>query len=156
MKIYIAGPFFNEQERISLKDMIEKVKFSFSHGGASSLPCGARCLPELFIPMEHEIPGGYDLPNNVWAKKVFDMDVQAIKDADVVVAMYTGHYSDTGTVWEMGFAKALGKPVIGFIPSWAQTKDVSLMVMNGFDGYMDVSGRITTFSDEIMNRYNQK
>ena len=143
MKIYIAGPFFNDKERLSLADMIAKVRFSFPKA-------------ELFIPMEHEIPGGMEMPNPVWAKKVFDMDVQAIKDADLVVSMYTGHYSDTGTVWEMGFAHALGKPVVGFIPSWAQTEDVSLMVMNCFDGYMDITGKITTFSQEILNQYNQK
>lgn len=144
MKIYVAGPFFNNQERISLRDMIDYIVYNFPEG------------TELFIPMEHEIPGGMEMPNPVWAKKVFDMDVQAIKDSDMVVAMYTGHYSDTGTVWEMGFAKALGKPVIGYIPLWAQTEDVSLMVMNGFDGYMDVDGKITTFSEEILDRYNQK
>ena len=144
MKIYVAGPFFNNQERISLRDMIDYIGYNFPEG------------TELFIPMEHEIPGGMEMPNPVWAKKVFDMDVQAIKDSDMVIAMYTGHYSDTGTVWEMGFAKALGKPVIGYIPLWAQTEDVSLMVMNGFDGYMDVSGKITTFSEEILDRYNQK
>jgi nucleoside 2-deoxyribosyltransferase len=143
MKIYIAGPFFNENERMSLTDMINKVRFGFPDS-------------ELFIPMEHEIPGGMEMSNPVWAKKVFDMDVQAIKDSDMVIAMYTGHYSDTGTVWEMGFAKALGKPVIGYIPSWAQTEDVSLMVMNCFDGYMDVNGNITTFSEEILKHYNQK
>jgi len=144
MKIYVAGPFFNNQERISLRDMIDYIGYNFPKDA------------ELFIPMEHEIPGGMEMPNPVWAKKVFDMDVQAIKDSDMVIAMYTGHYSDTGTVWEMGFAKALGKPVIGYIPMWAQTEDVSLMVMNGFDGYMDVSGKITTFSEEILNHYNQK
>lgn len=144
MKIYVAGPFFNNQERLSLRNMIDYIRGNFPEG------------TELFIPMEHEIPGGMEMPNPVWAKKVFDMDIQAIKDSDMVIAMYTGHYSDTGTVWEMGFAKALGKPVIGYIPKWAQTEDVSLMVMNGFDGYMDVSGKITTFSEEILNHYNQK
>lgn len=147
MKIYVAGPFFNEQERLSLKDMISKVRGTFPK-------------TTLFIPMEHEIPGGMDMPNCVWAKRVFDMDARAIKDSDMIVAMYTGHYSDTGTAWEMGFAKALGKPVIGYIPKWAQTEDVSLMVMNGFDGFMDVNGKITSFSEEILeeilNKYNQK
>ena len=144
MKIYVAGPFFNDRERISLRDMIDYIGYNFPEG------------TELFIPMEHEIPGGMEMSNSLWAKKVFDMDVQAIKDVDMVVAMYTGHYSDTGTVWEMGFAHALGKPVIGYIPAWAQTEDVSLMVMNCFDGYMDVNGKITTFSEEILNHYNQK
>lgn len=143
MKIYVAGPFFNEKERISLSYMISRIKSIYPKAN-------------LFIPMEHEIPGGVEMPNSVWAKKVFDMDVRAIEESDMVIAMYTGHYSDTGTVWEMGFAHALGKPVVGFIPSWAQTEDVSLMVMNCFDGYMDTAGNITTFSQEILNRYNQK
>ena len=143
MKIYVAGPFFNNQERISLRDMIDHIRDNFPEA-------------TLFIPMEHEISGGMEMPNCVWAKKVFDMDVQAIRDSDMIVAMYTGHYSDTGTVWEMGFAKALGKPIIGYIPAWAQTEDVSLMVMNCFDGYMTTEGKIVTFSKEILKHYNQK
>ena len=42
MKIYVAGPFFTDQERSSLLHMISLIKFIFNDA-------------ELFIPMEHEM-----------------------------------------------------------------------------------------------------
>lgn len=142
MKVYIAGPFFTEQERDALRHMI-------------CLYREANPEDELFIPMEHSIANGEDMPNEVWAKKVFDMDVQAIRDCDVVLVMYTGHYSDTGTAWELGFAHGLRIPIIGYIPPWAETKDMSLMVLNCFDGYLGCNGEIVVLSSIITN-YNQK
>ena len=150
MKIYCAGPFFNTKERKSLDRMIEVIKSVFPDN------------VELFIPMEHEIPDGWSLPNSIWAKKVFDMDVKAIDSCDMMIAMYTGHYSDTGTVWETGYAAAKGIPVIGYIPKWAETKDMSLMVLNCFDGVLTepaegmIDGRIETLSSEVLRKYNQK
>lgn len=148
MKIYVAGPFFDEKETYELGHMITLIRSMFAEN------------VELFIPMEHKIPGGWDLPNSIWAKKVFDMDVQAIDGSDMIIAMYTGHYSDTGTVWEMGYAHCKGIPVIGYIPDWAKTEDMSLMVLNCFDGVLinhPLHGpSIETLSSETLKKYNQK
>ena len=97
MKIYLAGPFFNDQER----QIIEKVRDILRSGGH-----------EVFVPMEHFIPDGETLPNAVWGKKVFDMDVEAINNCDIVYAVYHGHYSDSGTAWEIGYAYAKSIPVV--------------------------------------------
>ena len=148
MKIYVAGPFFNKKETYELGHMITLIRSMFAEN------------VELFIPMEHEIPGGWDLPNSIWAKKVFDMDVRAIDESDMIIAMYTGHYSDTGTVWEMGYAHSKGIPVIGYIPDWAETEDMSLMVLNCFDGILTndpLHGpSIETLSSETLKKYNHK
>jgi len=123
-KIYIAGPFFNATEKENLAEMINYIKSYFPDA-------------ELFIPMEHIVPGGNDkdengnyiMPNNIWGKKVFEMDIDGMSDCDMLVAYYDGHYSDTGTAWEMGYAYAKGIPVYVWIPD---TVDVtSCMVMNG-------------------------
>lgn len=116
--IYIAGPFFTEIERMYLAEMISYVKKEYPS-------------EELFIPMEHFIEDGAILPNNVWAKKVFEMDVDALNKCDKVVALYLGHYSDTGTSWELGYAYAKGKEVNLYIPKELWKKDMSLRPLNG-------------------------
>ncbi|HAV91223.1 MAG TPA: nucleoside 2-deoxyribosyltransferase, partial [Eubacterium sp.] len=39
-------------------------------------------------------------------------DVRGIDACDVVVALYYGGYSDSGTAWEIGYAHASHKPVV--------------------------------------------
>lgn len=81
MKIYLAGPFFNEEERKLIEDLAIVLRKQ-GH--------------EVFVPMEHFIENGEFLPNHVWAQKVFFKDVSAISTCDIVLAVYHGHYSDTG------------------------------------------------------------
>lgn len=135
MKIYVAGPFFNVKERTELEKMIGYLNLKYPDA-------------ELFIPMDHEIKNGQDLPNCIWSKKVFDMDVKAIDDCDFVVALYMGHYSDTGTVWETGYAYAKGIPVILYIPE-DNKEDMSLMVLNSCTSILNAK-------DIYMEKYNQK
>ncbi len=118
MKIYIAGPFFNEKEVTYLKDMIFHVKKSYP-------------TASLFIPMEHKIDNDWALDNDKWSKAVFDMDVKALDEADMVFALYLGHYSDTGTAWEIGYAYAKNIPINLYIPEDLVGKeDMSIMPMN--------------------------
>ena len=51
--IYVAGPFFNPKERMHLNEMIEWIKREYPN-------------EELFIPMEHFIQNGANLPNVEW------------------------------------------------------------------------------------------
>lgn len=52
------------------------------------------------------IENGEKLTNEEWAREVFDYDVEQIRNADCVLAIYHGHYSDSGTAWELGLAFA--------------------------------------------------
>ena len=112
--IYIAGPFFTDEERAFLKIVIESVKETFPN-------------EELFIPMEHFIPNGENLSNNEWAEAVFKMDVEALNKCDRVVAAYIGFRSDTGTAWEIGYAYAKGIPVDLILSLEALSGEVSIM-----------------------------
>jgi nucleoside 2-deoxyribosyltransferase len=97
MKIYLAGPFFNDKER----KVIERVRDYLRNQGH-----------EVIVPMELVIPGGTNLPNYVWADRVFEADVKEITACNLVVAVYHGHYSDSGTAWEIGYAYGIGTPVV--------------------------------------------
>ena len=112
--IYIAGPFFTDEERAFLNVVIESVKETFPN-------------EKLFIPMEHFIPNGENLSNNEWAEAVFKMDVEALNKCDRVVAAYLGLRSDTGTAWEIGYAYAKGIPVDLILSLEALSGEVSIM-----------------------------
>lgn len=112
IKIYVAGPFFTIKERSILDRVISFLKTEFKNS-------------ELFIPMEHFIPDGETMNNNEWAKAVYQMDISALEQADLVIACYLGHYSDTGTAFEIGYAIAKGIKTFLYIPDGVI--DVSIM-----------------------------
>ena len=112
MKIYLASPFFTSYERTR----VEKVAKYFRDKGHN-----------VFVPMEHQIPDAWTLSNETWGQKVFNLDTEAIKDCDTVVAILNcGMTDDAGTCWEVGYAYALGKYIIAIIDNRLQ----SIMTMN--------------------------
>ncbi len=114
MKIYLAGPFWYGDERKN----IEKARDILRGRGF-----------EVFVPMEHKLLGDQDMQNEVWGRKVFEMDRDAIYDCDAMVAMYYGLYSDSGTAWEIGFANCLNKKIV--IVHCDKRHETSLMIVNG-------------------------
>lgn len=149
MRIYIAGPFSHPEERESLQHMIELVKKRYPD-------------VNFYIPMEYKVPGDFqkldgtwNLANHEWAKKVYESDIHHLDSANMVIALYVGHYCSSGTVWEIGYAKGKGIPVIAYIPEWVKG-DMSLMVMNGFNKYIGEDGNIYPITEEFLSKYNQK
>ena len=101
IKIYVAGPFFREGER----ERLEKLREFFSKDEFFD-------KYEFFFPMDHKITGGENMPNGEWAWNVFNMDVEALSQSKLVIAVYDTHYSDSGTAWELGYAFARNIPVL--------------------------------------------
>lgn len=150
MKIYIAGSFTTERERKSLEHMIALVRAAHPHD-------------ELFVPMEHCVPfdhknedGTWYLSNPAWAQEVFHIDLNGLKNADRIIAMYTGHWSTTGTSWEIGYAYGAGIPITLYIPEWAKEENVSLMVLNAASSWMDEEGKTNFITSEWLSKFNQK
>lgn len=114
MKIYLAGPFFNDNER----ELIEKVSKTLRNRGYN-----------VIVPMEHFIEDGEKMTNEEWARNVFEYDVSQIMDSSCVLAIYHGHYSDSGTAWELGFAFARGIPCI--VVHVDSSNIASIMPVNG-------------------------
>lgn len=149
MYIYIAGSFTKDYQRKALLHMIEITKKRYP---------GA----DLYIPMDFKVSddflqedGTWYLPNEEWARCVYEADKAALDQADLVVAMYEGHVCTSGSIWEIGYACGKGIPVIGWIPEYV-VGDVSLMVMNSFLGIMDSEGKINEPLIDVVKRYNQK
>lgn len=97
MKIYLAGPFFNEEE---LKNIQTAEKILMSRGF------------QVFSPRLHEVRTDAEKQPVLWSKETFMNDRRFIDWADAVVMLYYGAYSDSGTAWECGYAYGTNKPVI--------------------------------------------
>jgi len=110
-KAYIAGPLFSDAER-AFNLQIEAV-------------CRAAGF-ETFLPQrDAPVPG----PSN--GKDVFGSELRANEWADVIVANLDGMDVDSGTAWEIGYAIARGKSVIGIRTDWrhfSPNERVNLMI----------------------------
>lgn len=116
-KIYLASPFFDATE------------CHYYHRAIEALRSAGY---EVYVPQEHEIPGGWEMPNEEWARRVFAEDVAAIRTSDVVMILNFGMYSDSGTAWEAGYAYGMKIPTVQVLCGGANAT-YSLMMMNGCD-----------------------
>ena len=96
MKIYLAGPFFEERELQNYYRALEILQ---------------RKGLDVYAPLLHQRDRS-GLSRRGWAEMTFQDDTAAIQAADAVVMLFYGMYSDSGTAWECGYACALGKTVI--------------------------------------------
>lgn len=93
--VYLAAPLFSEAEcdfNRKLRDEIKRAGFN------------------VFLPQEDS--------NNIKDEKnrqeiIFNKNVAAIERSDVIVAVIDGTDVDSGTAWEIGYAFAREKPLIG-------------------------------------------
>ena len=115
MKVYLASPFFHAEEQVMHDEAIRILRGQGLN---------------VFVPREHTIPNGWNMPNHVWGESVFAIDYLAITQCDVVAVLNYGMYSDSGTAWECGCAYALGKKVVNVLCGGDDT-EYSLMMVNG-------------------------
>ncbi|MDX1615224.1 MAG: nucleoside 2-deoxyribosyltransferase [Candidatus Promineifilaceae bacterium] len=97
MRAYIAGPLFNPGERW-FDEQIEA--------------CAAQAGLETFLPQRDTLAL---LPPKPSYEMVFDADMQGLDGAEMVIANLNGITTDPGTAWEVGYAYAKGKHVIGIL-----------------------------------------
>lgn len=90
MKIYLAGPLFTFAEQkfnSELRDYLEELGY------------------EVYLPQEEcKDPSSHE---------IFMKCVHGVTISDAVLAVLDGADADSGTCWEVGYAYATGKPVIG-------------------------------------------
>ena len=103
-KIYLAGPFFTLSDRWFVEEALR-------HFTAMEI--------SVFSPF-HDIGIGC-------AEKVYSADIEGLKSCDVIFANLCG--LDVGTIYEIGYARACGKPVVVFIQNYK--KENLTMVIGG-------------------------
>ena len=97
MKIYLASPFFNEEE---LKNVQKAEEILMNRGF------------QVFSPRLNEVRTDENTQSALWSKETFINDKRFIDWADAVVMLYYGGYSDSGTAWECGYAYGTNTPVV--------------------------------------------
>jgi nucleoside 2-deoxyribosyltransferase len=110
-RAYVAGPLFDEGERW----FIEQIEQLVADAGYVT-----------FLPHRDNPPK--DASN---VRFIFENDKRGIDEADVVVANLNGLGTDDGTAWELGYAYAKGKFIIGLYTDWRRRFDdevVNLMM----------------------------
>ena len=100
--VYIAGPLFNAHERRYLEQIAEELEGS-----------GYKCfLPHRDQPgIDESELEGTNL-SQATKDKIFNIDLKALKEADLTVALITGQDIDSGTAAEIGFTYANNRPII--------------------------------------------
>ncbi len=96
-KAYIAGPLFDDHEREYLEKIAQIVE---SYGISTFVPHRDAGL----------VTGDFTFEKKV---KVFDVDMEYLEPADIVIALLTGRDVDSGTAAEIGYAYKAGKRLIG-------------------------------------------
>lgn len=107
---YVAGPFFNEAQTASMERLEAVLE---AHGKTMFKPRFAADLAK------------------VGPKVVFEEDVAGIRDAGAVIANLID--DDPGTMFEIGYAHALGKSVYCFLEGLDADGHVNLMIAQSVD-----------------------
>ena len=99
--VYVAGPLFSQAEREYLEKMVD-------------------CLAEAahLSPTEHFfLPhrDGGELGKGPNRTQIFNLDINTLKQAAIVVALLDGQDVDSGTCIELGVAYASRKKIFGII-----------------------------------------
>lgn len=99
--IYIAGPLFSQAEREFLEKMIDYL------GRISHLDP----IKDFFLPHRD----GGELGKGPTRTQIFNLDINTLKQAQIVIALLDGPDVDSGTCIELGVAYSLGKKIFGII-----------------------------------------
>lgn len=129
MKVFLAAPLFSEAER----DFNSKVAKKLRDEGF-----------EVWLAQESPFIHEGTFKEK---EKIYEEDISALRSCDVVVAILDGVEIDSGVAFEMGYAAALKKPVIGLKTdhrTFSKVEEVNLMLQvsliklcNTIEGVLD-------------------
>ena len=114
MKIYLAGPLFSAAERIYNRALAELL--------TQELPGWT-----VILPQDYKYHNQFAARR--WFKEVYAQCIAGVKEADLIVAILDGPSSDDGTAFEVGYAIALQKPVIGVRTDFRESQEHGLNLM---------------------------
>lgn len=101
--IYLAAPFFSKTQMAKVLKIEKALKNNPSVG-------------TVYSPRANQNGSGYDPKKQTyeWANWIYRTDMTEVKYADIClfVADFDHKDMDSGTAYEVGYAKALGKPII--------------------------------------------
>lgn len=125
-KIYIAGPDVFLEHAIEEGERLKALCTQYGYEG--------------LFPMDNIITGqnSYDI-----AKAIKEANIAMIRSCDIVIANlspFRGPEPDSGTVWEVGFAQALGKKVLAYSNDRRTLKEKTQAILNLGESIRDKEG----------------
>ncbi|MBX4215956.1 nucleoside 2-deoxyribosyltransferase [Candidatus Parcubacteria bacterium] len=137
--LYLAGPFFNDLQLRTIERVEEMCE-------EKKVVCNS---PRKFLVLK---------PKASWEerKAVFLDNILKIQQSEIVLAcldnpwvdritgeLIPGNQApDTGTIWEMGYAHAIGRPVVCFTANSAR---MNVMLAQGCNGFLKNLGEVSEF-----------
>jgi nucleoside 2-deoxyribosyltransferase len=113
MKIFLAAPLFNEAERKFNSEIAQRLR---------------REGHDVWLAQEKTFTREVTHKDK---KKIYEISISALMESNVAVAVLDGLAVDTGVAFEMGYGKALNKPMIGLKTDWrafSKMHEVNLML----------------------------
>lgn len=134
IKVYIAGPFFNEHQLDEIKK-IEKILED------NDIPYHSPRSVGVLKDMEPEL-------RMLAMKKIFDSNLKEMDGCTHMVACMEGR--DTGTLVEFGYFLKSSKPVVLYAP---EIKMVSVMLAQGASSIIT---NVTDIRRALFDKYSEK
>lgn len=119
--IYLGAGWFSDQQEKTLLAVAEALLDN-------------ETVADVHIPLLNQADGEpFDLdgefnPAFKWSYETFNSDVSAIQNTDITIGVLTAGNEDSGTAYELGYARALGKPRVGIFMG---TEPLNLMTALG-------------------------
>jgi len=113
LNVFLAAPLFNESERDFNKRLASRLRMSgFNVWMAQEAPFITHGSPEE-------------------KNRIFESDLEALRKSGVIVAVLDGKDVDSGSAFEIGYAYACSKPIIGLKTDYrmfSRMEEVNLML----------------------------
>jgi len=113
MSIYLAAPLFSQAERQWNRQLAQRIE---EETGCTVV------LPQDFL-------GGKEPTGEDDLATLYRMCIEGVEECDAVVAVLDGPDADSGTAFEMGYARALAKPIVGVRTDFREHQDTGTNLM---------------------------
>ncbi len=130
LQVYLAAPLFTQHERSWNRELAVRVE--------RLLAC--RVVLPQDIPLA-SVPGARRF------KEIFSKCLEGVRKCDAVVAVLDGADADSGTAFEVGYAYALGKPIVAVRTDYReqQERGTNLMLARSCSAFV----RPRAFDDDV-------
>ncbi len=114
MKIYLSAPLFTQVERRWNRRLANALE--------EHIPD-----TDVLLPQDIKFGGAYNRPEHY--QHIYDRCLEMVEEADLMVAVLDGADVDSGTAFEMGYARARDLPIIGVRTDYRKSQDRGLNIM---------------------------